>query len=185
MDDTDEKLYSLYLDDKDEDALKVLLMRYREPLTLFVNEYVHNIDDAEELMLDAFAAVAAKTSRFRGKSSFKTWLYAIARNLAADRLRKNHLKTEEISENEAGAEELSPDYEILHDERKRQLYSALENIPANYRQALFLIYFEQLTEQEAAKAMKKSKKQIYHLVSRGREALRKELERRGFEYADY
>ena len=183
MNDTDEKLYSRYLEDGDEDALRLLLMRYREPLTLFVNEYVHNVDDAEELMLDAFAVVAAKTSRFGGKSSFKTWLYAIARNLAADRLRKNRFKTEELTEVEADVRSAAPDYEILQKERNRQIYEALENIPKDYRQVLFLIYFEQLTEEEAAKVMKKSKKQIYHLVSRGREALRKELERRGIENA--
>lgn len=183
MKETDEILYRRYLTDGDNDAFRLLLERYREPLTLFLSGYVHNFHDAEELMLNAFAVTASGTSRFRGKSSFKTWLYAIARNLAADHMRKSRLQTDELSENEADS--APADYEVLREEQNRQLYTALGNISEDYKQTLFLIYFEQLSVEEAAIVMKKNRKQMYNLVSRGKEALRKELERTGFEYAQY
>ncbi|MBQ5933988.1 MAG: hypothetical protein IJL55_09815 [Lachnospiraceae bacterium] len=79
---TDEALYRSYLEKADNDAFKLLLERYREPLALFLNGMLHNIEDAEDVMLDAYAVAASGTTKFKGESSFKTWLYAIARNLA-------------------------------------------------------------------------------------------------------
>lgn len=183
MHETDEKLYEDYIADNDENALRLLLEKYREPLTLFLKCYVRDINDAEDLMLDTFAVIASKKSRFRGKSSFKTWLFAIAYKLAMQHLRKMHIQTEELS----GDEETTfpADYEILREEQNKQLYMALNNIKDDYRQILFLLYFEEITETEAALVMKKNKGQIYHLVSRGKEALKKELERMGFDYAQY
>ena len=46
-------------------------------------------------MMDAFAVAASGTSRFRGNSSFKTWLFAIGRNLAMKHLRKNRIRVTE------------------------------------------------------------------------------------------
>ena len=50
---TDERVYQRWLDG-DEDALRILLERFRESLTCFIMGYVHSMDDAEELMLDTF-----------------------------------------------------------------------------------------------------------------------------------
>ena len=75
-----------------EEDLRILLERHREGLTLFLFGFVRNMEDAEELMLDAFAIAASGTSRFSGSSSFKTWLFAIGRNQAMSMLRKNRLR---------------------------------------------------------------------------------------------
>ena len=58
MDMSDEALYARYLKQGDNDALRCLLERHREGLTLFLFGFVRNAQDAEELMLDAFAEVA-------------------------------------------------------------------------------------------------------------------------------
>ena len=63
MGETDERVYQRYLAGE-EDALRVLLERHREGLTLFLLSYVRNMEDAEELMLDAFAVAASGTARF-------------------------------------------------------------------------------------------------------------------------
>ena len=79
---TDEQLYSRFLKDREEEALKILLERYRESLTLFLYGYVHSMEDAEDLMLDAFAEAAARESWSAEGSSFKTWLFAVGRKKA-------------------------------------------------------------------------------------------------------
>ena len=56
--DSDEKLYMRFLEKRDSDDLRVLLERYNESLTLFLYGFVKDMDDAEELMLDAFAVAA-------------------------------------------------------------------------------------------------------------------------------
>ena len=177
---SDEELYGVYLAEGSEDALRELLLRHRESLTLFLFGYVRNMDDAEELMLDAFAAAAARTSVWSGRSSFRTWLFAIGRNLALRQLKRRRgapPASEEVGE--------SPELELLRAERSRQLYEALERVNPEYRQALYLIFFEDMSSEEAAKVMGKSRKQVYNLTERGKKALRAELERMGFDYAQH
>ena len=182
MNETDEVLYEHYLLSGDENAFRLLLERYRERLTLFLDSYVHNLADAEDLMIDAFAVAASGTARFRGRSSFKTWLFGIGRNLAKNYLRKHRLPPDAIPESAAA---VPADYAVLQEERNVQLYTALSNISGDYRQVLYLLYFEGLSETEAAAVTGKSKKQIYNLVSRGKIALRAELEKMGFDYAQH
>ena len=183
MQSPDEQVYSRFLAEGREEDLEQLLRRYRDSLTLFLFGFVRNWEDAEELMLDTFAEVAAARTGFSGKSSFKTWLFAIGRHLALRRLRRQR-RTAPLSE-QSGAGIESPEPELMRAERDRQLYEAMERLNPDYRQVLYLIYFEGMDSDEAARVMGKRKKQIYNLSDRGRRALREELERMGFEYAQY
>lgn len=183
MHQTDEIIYSRYLAEHNEDDFRILLERHRESLTLFLMSFVHNMEDAEELMLDAYAEAAAETS-FSGKSSFKTWLFSLGKKKALMRLRKKRflfIPLEEQSDTTADP----PEMDILREESNRQLYQAMECLKAEYRQVLFLLYFEEMSCEETARVMGRSRKQIYNLAERGRKALRNELERMGFDYAQY
>ena len=176
---SDEELYRVYLAEGSEDALRELLLRHRESLTLFLFGYVRNMDDAEELMLDAFAAAAARTSAYSGRSSFRTWLFGIGRHLALRHLRRRR----ELPQPELGETGESPELELMRSEQKRQLYAAMERLQPEYRQALYLLYFEDMEVEEVSRVMGKTRKQVYNLTERGKKALRTELERMGFDYA--
>lgn len=177
----DESLYIRFLTERDEDALRILLERYRERLTLFLYGYVHNMEDAEDLMMDAFAEAASKkTWSENGGSSFKTWLFAIGRKKALLHLRRSRILPVALRD-EIEDEKGLPDTDLLREERDRQLYQALERLKPDYRQVLVLIYFEQMTHEETAQVMKKTKKQVYHLVSRGRERLKEILQETDFQ----
>ena len=183
MNESDEIVYNRYLLEGREDDLRLLLDRHRESLTLFLNGIVRDMDDAEELMLDTFAVAASGTARFRGKSSFRTWLFAIGHKLAASRLRKRKSAAplgERASENDPG-----PEYSLLRQERSRQLYAAMDRLNVDYRQVLYLLYFEEMSHEEAAGVMHCSVKRVYNLSYRGKQALREALERMGFDDAEY
>jgi RNA polymerase sigma-70 factor (ECF subfamily) len=184
MIETDEVIYSRFLAERDEEDFRVLLERHKDSLILFLNGYVHNLEDAEELMLDAYAQAAAGTSFFSGKSSFKTWLYSIGKRMATTRLRRSRFFPTEHNEL-ADETTAPPELDLLRDERNRELYLALRELNEEYRQILILLYFEQMTHAEAGRVMGKSRKQVYHLAERSRNALKKKLERMGFEYAQY
>jgi len=83
----------------DEDAFDELDGLYRESLTLYINSFVKDMYEAEELMIDVFARLDEERG-YQGKSSFKTYLFAIARNLALrhvkKRGRKEHVPIEEL-----------------------------------------------------------------------------------------
>lgn len=181
---TDERVYQRWLEG-DEDALRILLERYRESLTCFIMGYVHSMDDAEELMLDTFAAVATGPARFTGGSSFKTWLFAIGRNLARKHMRRRKLNIGVLPDIADRNEAVMPEISILKSERNRHLYEAMRALPEEYRQALFLLEFESMDVEGVAKVMGKSRKQVYNLSFRSRQALKEALKRSGFENAQY
>ena len=180
---TDEVIYRRFMDSGDEDDLRVLLERHRESFTLFLYGYMHSLEDAEELMLDAFAVAVSGTARFSGRSSFKTWLFGIGRNLARKRLRDQRPWTEELRGGTPSVTQPAPEAELIHGERQRHLYAALEKLPADYRQALYLLFFEDMSCEEAAQVMGKSKKQVYNLSFRGKQTLKDILEKTGFDDA--
>ncbi len=191
MTERDEEVYSRYLKVGDEDDLRILLERYNESLTFFIYGMIHDMEDAEEIMLDAFAVAASGTTKFHGRSSFKTWLFAIARNLTLKQMRKQRVQALPLDEGvamEAIASRKRPSEGLagsLEKERRTTLYKALSELPEEYRQVLYLIYFEDMSGDEAAQIMKKNKKQIYNLTTRGKTSLRNILERMGFDYEDF
>ncbi len=189
---TDEELYSRFLDNRDEDALLVLITRHKENLMLFINGFVHNIDLAEELALDTFSEVAAGPTLFSGASSFKTWLFGVGRNLALKSINRSKRffekpieEVDDLSDSSSAdpfCHNNSPEAELLKDEQNRNLYEAMSSLNPEYRRVLILLYFEDMTREEAAAVMGKSKKQVYNLAERGRKALKEILVKTGFEY---
>lgn len=72
----------------DDEGLYEIICTYRTGLILYLNSFVQNIRTAEELAEDTFAELAIKCPKFSGKSSFKTWLFAIGRNITSKYIRK-------------------------------------------------------------------------------------------------
>ena len=182
----DEIIYSRFLKEQDEALLAELLDRHGQSLVLFLNGMVQNMEDAEELMLDSFAVIASGTVHYtvRKDSTFKTWLFAIARNKAKMLLRKRKFVFTSIDE-EVLADKNLPESEVFDKEERKELYKALSEINKDYRQVLYLTYFEDMKPEEIARVLNKSIKQIYNLTARGREALKTVLLRNGFREGRY
>ena len=188
--DSDAKLYIRYLNKGDNDAIGELYERYSKSLVLFLYGMVSNMEDAEELMMDTFAILSSRTVRYSEKkeSGFKTWLFSIAKNRARMFLRKHKtiLSLSMVSEDndELGdalqSDDLEPDEQLIADETKKHLYEALESLNEEYRQVLYLTYFEDMRPADISRIMKKTMKQVYNLTSRGKEALKDALERMGY-----
>lgn len=178
--DTGKAGYDRYLKG-DDSGIGDIVRDHKDGLILFINNYVHNINTAEELCEDTFVKLAVKKPRFRGDCSFKTFLYSIARNVALDYLRKNKntVPIEELADLEDKSD-LERDY--IKQEQKLALRGAMKKLKPEYERILWLTYFEELSNKEAAAVMKKSVHSIETLVYRARNALKKQLEKEGFEY---
>lgn len=167
----------------DDEGLHEIICEYRTGLILYLNSFVQNIHTAEELTEDTFAEIAIRCPKYSEKSTFKTWLYAVGRNITAKYLRK-HTKLSivplELQEHIADEENLESKY--IKSEQKRIVHKALHSLKSEYRQVLYLSYFEEFSNAEAALIMKKSKRQIEALLYNAKQALKSELERSGFEY---
>ena len=177
--------YRRFLDGDDEGIVEII-KDYKDGLTLYLNGYVDNIFVAEELMEETFFKLMMKKPRFNGKFSFKTWLYTIGRNVAIDYIRHNERVSDtplEDFENYLSEEDIV-ETSYLREERKIAVHKALRKLKAEYRQVLYLIYFEGFSNSEAATTMKKSKHQLENLVYRARMSLRSELDKEGFVYEE-
>ncbi len=172
--------------DGDDKGLAELVEEYKDGLTLFLNGYVNNIVLAEELTEETFFRLITRRPRYSGKSTFKSWLYAIGRNVAVDFVRRNtRLLTVPAEEMEIyAAEEQTLEQEYLKEERKRMVHRALSGLAADYRTVLWLIFFEGFSNKEAAIALKKSDRQIRNLLYRAKQSLRSNLEKEGFMYEE-
>ena len=128
----------------------------------------------------------SRKSGFLGhnNSLFKTWLYAVAVKQASQFLRK-HLRTDSVSFEDY--EDTLKDPEVaetvtIKSETDKALYKALDKLPVDYRMALYLTYFEDMDAETVGQVMRKSRKQVYNLLSRGKAAAKDELLKEGFEW---
>lgn len=183
--DNGESSYRRYIDGDDSGLVDIIKL-YKDGLTLYINTYVKNIFTAEELMEETFFKLVTKKPNFSGKSSFKTWLFSIARNTAIDYLRHNKkISSESIDEfADCVKEEENVEKQYLIKERKIIVHHAMRELNPDYFQVLYLTYFEDFSNDETAKVMRKNKRQIENLVYRARNALKKQLEKEGFQYEE-
>ncbi|MDY3282300.1 RNA polymerase sigma factor [Dysosmobacter sp.] len=181
---SDETAYRRYLDGE-EKAADLLVEKYGDALTLYINGYVRDIQEAEDLMIEAFSRIFAKERPITGEGAFQAYLYKTARNLALRHRKKHRLSFLRLEELEfEPRSDVPADRELYRDERSRQLCAALEKLKAEYREALYLVYFEDMSYRSAAAVMNQSEGQITKLVYRGKQNLKAILEQEGFTYAD-
>ena len=163
--------------DGDWDGLKELMESYYADLARYLDRYLGNTDDAEEAAEETFYLLTVKKPSFRGKSSFRTWLYAIGRNQMLQMLRKQsrtiHLPPDEM-ENAAGVGEDALD-RCVREENQQMVRSALQQMPADYREVLVLRYYESMSAKEIALAMKRSTHSINALLKRAKAAMKTAL----------
>lgn len=169
----------------DDDAFVEIIRLYKDGLVFYLDTFTHNLDAAEDLMEDTFVKIVTKKPAFRGKSSFKTWLYAIGGNVARDWLRKNRSAAMEVSMEDLSKElvaQENPERDVFRRENRIAILKALRTIRTDYAQVLWLVFFEGFSNEQAAKIMGKSKRQVENLLYRGKQSIKAELEREGFSY---
>lgn len=175
--------YRRFLDGDDE-AFVEIIKHYKDSLILYINSFTHDFDTAEDLMEDTFVKIITRKPSYRPSASFKTWLFAIARNTALDWRRKQStyktLAIDDVACDLVAADNL--EQQFLCNERQLQLYQALRRIHSDYAQVLYLIFFEGFQNSQVAVIMKKSNRQVENLLYRAKRALKSELEKEGFVY---
>lgn len=164
------KLYEDFLAGSDE-AFEDLVKMLGDPLLLFINSYVRDYHLAEDLMEDCFVDLLVKKPKFRGHARFKSFLFQMGKFKALNYLKRKNL-FRWFSTDSENAPTLKDEPRILEglikNEASRALYQAMNSLPADYRQAIYLVYFEDLSYEETARVMGKNKKQVDNLLYRAK-----------------
>ena len=170
--------------DGDDTGLGEIIRDYKDGLILYLNGYVKNIHTAEELAEDTFFKLCVKRPIFHEKYTFKTWLYTIGKNTAINYLKKaSRMADLPISDyGDLLADERSLEEEYIKNEEKIILHRAINCLNRDYSAVLHLVYFEEMSNEDAAKVLGKSKRQIENLLYRAKTALKTKLEKEGFTY---
>lgn len=128
--------------------------------------------EAEDIVQETFIRVFQKIDSFKGKSGLYTWIYAIALNLARDKLRNKednlYLDAELTGVSDVEFQvERNIDRELLRDE--------LFKMNDLYREVLVLFYFEELSIKEISNLLNEKEGTIKSKLSRGRNILKESL----------
>jgi len=145
----------------DEKAYTELMKRYKKSVYHTLLKMVRNVDDAEDLTIEAFAKAFKNLEKFDPKFTFSTWLFRVATNNAIDFIRKKRLETTSIQgayTDEGGSEvamELrdtgsNPQEEVIRGQRGEIVKNIVLRLPARYRTLVELRYFQELSYEEIA-----------------------------------
>ena len=170
--------------DGDQSGFDELIKDYRVPLIYFINGFLNNIDESEDVAEEAFMELIVHPHRYSFRSSFKTYLFTIARNKAVDRVRREK-KFSGAQIDDMELEDIERfDKDIIKNENSQMLQSAMKKIKPEYAVLLRLLYFEDMTNEQAGKILKKNKRQIANLTYRAKNSLRRAMEEEGFSYEE-
>ena len=108
---------------------------------------------AEDLMQEAYVAVLSGAARFDNQSSLKTFLFGVVQNLARSRFRQIASRMRLATTYTAGAEHQGQDEARMDDRETRQVWKAVEALPARQRDVTELVFCRDMTIEEAAAVM--------------------------------
>jgi RNA polymerase sigma-70 factor (ECF subfamily) len=155
--DLDDESLTIRSQGGDEEAFAQLVDRHQRGVCRFVARLI-GTRDAEDLAQEAFLRAHQALPRFRGESTFRTWLYRIARNLCWTELRKRGRRGESTMLGDDSLEvRLLPDDSVsdLAEESARadlatRVREHVGTLPAPYREVLTLFYLDEMHYEEIA-----------------------------------
>ncbi len=142
---------------RDPELLDRLIEQYQHRLLRYLVYLSGNRELAEDLFQETWIRVLERGHQYDGRHEFSTWLYAVARNLTIDYLRKkNPVSLDGLMDDEAHAPLEPADtrplaWEVVQQhERAERVSAALVGIPAEYRETVILRFQEELALEEIA-----------------------------------
>jgi len=170
---SDEKLI-LRFQEGDINAYNELVKRYKDRLLNFIFRYFNNREQAEDVVQDTLIKLYTHASYYKNIAKFSTWIFTIAKNNALTELRKNKRKqtdslwTEDGKVIDINSKEQSLDLKVQNEIAIDQLNKFLDEIPENFRMAVVLRDFQELSYDEISKILEIPVGTIKSRINRGR-----------------
>ena len=138
----------------------------------------HRREDAEEVLQTAYLKVLEGAARFNGRSSLRTWFFAVVRRTAWEQRRRRWVRELLLARwsHQPALVACEPDGALSSSEESHALRQALANLPTRQREVLHLVFYQELTIEEAAKVLTISLGTARTHFQRGKARLRTLLE---------
>ena len=171
----------------DQAALAGLMDRWELPVNRVIGRMIFNATEAGDLAQETFVRVWQQREKFKAGAEFRPWVFAMAVNLARNRLRwwrrRPEVALEEWSETqtaEEGGRRTEPamgSAAMEREERAVAVREAIAALPMDLREALVLFEYEEMSHAEIAEAVGATPKAVETRIARAREKLRGALKR--------
>jgi RNA polymerase sigma-70 factor (ECF subfamily) len=159
-----------------------LYEKYHQDVFQFLFYMVRNREQAEDLMQEVYIRVLKSYQHFEGKSSEKTWLFSIARNVAIDAFRKQKGWKQRIIEKfDWSSQQVKDEYPIpeeiaLQKEEIQIMYQGLENCTVDQKMVVIMRYIQELSITETAEALGWTESKVKTTQHRALKVLKKNME---------
>ena len=161
------------------EAIDEIMDKYGQEILQLAFSYVKNKQIAEDLTQEIFVKCYKSLHTYSGKSKFRTWLWRIASNHCKDYLKSWYNKNVFTSDYQPiydSNQTNSAEQTFIQDEEDSQLAAAVMELPVNYREVIYLFYFEEMTIKEISVVTEVKENTIKTRLKRAKELLKERLE---------
>ncbi|MCH7619020.1 MAG: sigma-70 family RNA polymerase sigma factor [Candidatus Marinimicrobia bacterium] len=168
-----------------ESAYGIIMERYRGSLHGIIFKMVHNHEETQDLVQEAFIKAYNALASFNKKYSFSTWLFKIATNNCIDHLRKRKLQTSSIdapiqTKDGSVTQELpdnsyNPEMDAIRNEMIESINQVIGSLPDKYREVIELRHKQDRSYEEIANKLEIPIGTVKARIFRAREILKKSI----------
>jgi RNA polymerase sigma-70 factor, ECF subfamily len=161
----------------DKAAFGKLIEAYQTPVYNLAYRMLNNSGEAEEAAQEAFIRAYTRLATYNPAHKFSTWMLSITSNYCIDLIRKRRAILLSIDEPLPPHPALTtektkgPEAQMMVNEQQELVQSLLEELPADYRQAVVLRYWHDLSYEEIAEIMETTVSAIKSRLFRARKQL--------------
>ena len=164
----------------DAEAFGCLVTKYQNRLYNSMVHFLRDETEAEDVVQESFVLSFTRLAKFKGNSSFYTWLYRIAFNTAISRGRKKRPRVSverDLGDGGTGigGDAPAPDARMESSERARQLHEALDRLSEEHRMIIVLREMDELSYEEISEILDTPVGTVRSRLHRARSQLKEEL----------
>ncbi len=146
-----------------------LVTRFSDEIWRFASAQIRNREDAEDVVMETFAAAFRHFGRLERAADQRSWLFAVARKKVADTLRRRYRRAERPLQEARLTVDPTPS------PTESAARGALASLPDGQREVLTLKYVNGLSIEEIGRVMRRSTAATNSLLQRGRQSLREAI----------
>lgn len=162
--------------------IELVFQQYYRPLCLYALHYLHDLDEAEDIVQDCFVRLleANRLESMEIHSSdkslltspqLKSFLYTSVRNACIDKLRRKNPILQDVSPSDLQGT-ISDEQAVDSSSREALLWTAIEQLPERCREIFLMSKRDGLTYREIAEELELSEKTVEHQISKALKILR-------------
>jgi RNA polymerase sigma-70 factor (ECF subfamily) len=164
----------------DREAFGRLVQAYQRPVYNLTYRMLGNAEEAEDAAQEVFIRVYRKLNTFDPQRKFSTWILSIASHYCIDRLRRRRLKwlsleDERLPPSALVSHQDGPERSVMQGEQRAQIQALLDTLSDDYRAAVVLHYWYDLSYEEIAETTGSSVSAIKSRLFRARRMLAQQL----------